>query len=868
MSVSTMARRFGKIRGVSFRGLGMPVKQFHLSVQMNHRIRLDIGPIIDRRSKVPAAENGSISRRSLTKHALLGLPSLFLAKSIGGLAPGSKPLASRFINVFIGASTSELLGEGKTFPGPTTPFGMVQLSPDTITGGVKGPGYAYEGDSAPGYSYEQKTIEGFSFTHMSGVGWYGDFGNLQVMPTTGPMRLDSGRSDHPGEGWRSAYQHTNERAKVNYYAVTLDNYGIRTELTAAPRAGMLRLNYPESETPRIQLNLARRIGGTSTRQYVKVAGDRAIEGWMLCPPSGGGWGNGDGKVDYTAYFRMEFSKPLERFGVWQIDVPDDAFPVQHGLVTSYFQTDEYQKLVLKGKVLEGCREHEGNHIGFFAEFPSLSTGGRLAIKSGISFVSIEGARKNLLHDIPGWDFEDVRQRGRALWDQALNSIEIEGASEDQKKIFFTAMYHAMIDPRVISDVDGQYTGADKNKHIANGYMPRTIFSGWDVFRGEFPLMTLLNTKVVSDEINSLVALAETSGKGYLERWEIMNAYSGCMDGDPATSVILDAYSKGIKGFDIEKAYAACRQTANGTGTETNRLDNGFYLQHGFVPEQVSWTLDNAYFDWCVGHLAASLGKSHDALHFADRAQNYRKIYDPQVGTMRARNANGEWLPWKGKTEFGQGCTESNPLQQTWFVPHDVAGLIGLMGGEDEFSRQLEDMFENTPASFGWNAYYNHSNEPVHHIPYLFVYAGKPWLTQKWVRRILANAYHNEVNGICGNDDVGQMSAWFVLSALGFYPVCPGSGDYILGAPLFSRAIIHLDKEFYGEKSFEIVAHQQAPKHSYIQSASFNGKPLSRAWLKHSEIAAGGRLELVMGLEPNLNWATSRANRPPSASALP
>lgn len=782
------------------------------------------------------------------------------------MGPADQRLASRSINPLIGASTNELLGEGKTFPGPTTPFGMVQLSPDTITGGVKGPGYAYEGDSAPGYSYEQKTIEGFSFTHMSGVGWYGDFGNLQVMPTTGPMKLDSGRVDHPGEGWRSAYNHAKERAEANFYAVMLDDYGIEVELTAAPRAGTLRFNFPKTDSARIQVNLARRIGGTSTRQYVKVAGDRAIEGWMLCPSSGGGWGNGEGDVNYTAYFRMEFSSPLEKFGVWQIDIPDDAFPVSHGLATSYFQTDRYQELVRQGNILAGCREHEGNHLGFFAEFPSLASGGQLAIKSALSFVSIEGARKNLAHDISGWDFDDVRQKGRELWDRALGSIEIEGGSEDQKKIFFTALYHAMIDPRVISDVDGRYTGADKRIHIAQGYEPRTIFSGWDVFRAEFPLMTLLNTKLVSDEINSLVTLAETSGKGYLERWEIMNAYSGCMDGDPATAVILDAHVKGIKGFDIENAYAACRQTAEGIGAKTNRLDNEFYLQHGFVPGQVSWTLDNAYYDWCVGRLAASLGKSDDARLFAGRAQNYRKIYDRDVGSMRARSADGEWIPWLGKTEFGQGCTESNPLQQTWFVPHDVSGLIELMGGAEEFSRQLEEMFEKTPASFGWNSYYNHSNEPVHHIPYLFVYAGKPWLTQRWVRRILADAYHDDVNGICGNDDVGQMSAWFVLSALGFYPVCPGSGIYILGSPLFSSATIHLDEGFYKGRVFEIAATKQAPDHPYIQDALLNGNPLSRAWLWHSEIAAGGRLQLIMGAEPNLKWATEKADLPPSNDA--
>jgi len=745
------------------------------------------------------------------------------------------------------------LGEGKTFPGPATPFGMVQPGPDTITGG----------DNAPGYSYEHRTIEGFSFTRMSGVGWYGDFGNLQVMPTAGSMKLDSGRADHPGEGWRSVFSHSHEVAEANYYAVTLEDYGIRAEVTAAPRSGFLRFTFPAAETARVQLNLPRRIGGTSTRQYVRVVSDRAVEGWMHCPDTGGGWGNGKGLVSYTVHFHMEFSKPITHFGVWKIDVPDGTFPVQHGLTTDYFESEPFRQLVREGKVLNGCKEQEGNHIGFFAEFPARSSGEVIEVKSGISFVSMEGARKNLEYDIPDWDFDQIRNKGKALWDEALSAITIEGASEADRKIFSTALYHVMIDPRSITDVDGNYIGADGKVRKAAGYTPRTIFSGWDIFRGAFPLLTLLNATVINDEINSLISLAETSGKGYLERWEIMNAYSGCMDGDPATSVILDAYAKGIRGFDVEKAYALCRQTAAGADGATNRPNNSFYMQHGYVPDEVSWSLDNYYYDWCVSRLATALNKAEDAQLFSRRAQDFRKIYDPHVDSMRAKDVHGKWIPWKGRTEFGQGCTESNPGQQTWFVPHDVAGLIELMGGKEEFTRKLEEFFDKTPPTFGWNAYYNHANEPVHHIPYLFVYAGKPWLTQKWVRRILANAYHDAVNGICGNDDVGQMSAWYVLGALGFYPVCPGDGIYILTSPLFSKATIQMDKKWYKGAMFTITAHNHSPERPYIQSAKLNGSTLSRAWIRHSEIAAGGHLEFNMSETPNYRWGVDHDTLPPS-----
>lgn len=781
----------------------------------------------------------SISRRSFLGVSAVGAASLCF-NPVFALGPDP----SDAINPLIGASTSRELGEGKTFPGPATPFGLVQLGPDTMTGG----------DNASGYSYDHTTIEGFSFARMSGVGWYGDFGNLMMMPSTGPRKLASGRLSHMEEGWRSPFRHETETVVAGYYAVTLDRYEIRAELAAAQHAGILRFTFPESDQSRIQIDLARRIGGTSTRQFVTVVDENAIEGWMRCPQSGGGWGNGDGHVNYTVYFRAEFSKPLKKFGVWSVDMNDFDLRGGDGLISDQMQSEEFYRRVAQAQVFEGRREMEGDHLGFFTEF-ATDHGERVLVKAGISFVDIEGARKNLRHDIPEWGFDRVRVQAAALWDDALARVQIEGATKDQEAIFATAMYHAMIDPRKIADVDGRYLAGDGKIHTAQGYTPRTIFSGWDVFRGEMPLMTLVNPAVVNDQINSLVELAELSGKGYLERWEIMNAYSGCMDGDPATAVIVDAYAKGIRKFDVEKAYAACRQTAAGVGSQTNRPDNDFYLQHGYVPGQVSWTLDNAYFDWCVGRLAGALGKQDDAVVFAKRSQNYRGIYDSSVESMRAKDREGRWIPWKGKTKFGQGCTESNPLQQTWFVPHDVQGLIALMGGQEKFAAALEDFFEKTPEGFGWNPYYNHSNEPVHHVPYLFVYAGKPWLTQKWARRILEGAYRNAVNGIVGNDDVGQMSAWYVLGAMGFYPVCPGDGIYILGSPLFRKVTIALDAAWYKGGSFTIVTTGNSARNCYIQSARLNGKLLRRAWIRHEEIVSGGVLELVMGPEPERNWAS-------------
>jgi predicted alpha-1,2-mannosidase len=752
--------------------------------------------------------------------------------------------AAEWVNPLIGASTSQKLGEGKTFPGPTTPFGLVQLSPDTITGG----------DNAPGYSYEHTSIEGFSFTHMSGVGWYGDFGNLLTMATTGSLRFAAGRPLYPDEGWRSQFSHSTEVAQAGYYAVTLARYKIRAELSATPHAGILRFTFPQSTESHILVDLSRRIGGTSTRQYVRVVGHDAIEGWVKCTPRDGGWGNGDGQVEYTLYFRTEFSTPLEEFGVASIDLPDVRLQGPSGLVGDYFSTDDYYDRVKNGRVRRNFTEQEGRHLVFFTQFPTRENQ-QVLTKTGISYVSMEGARCNLNQDMPGWNFERVRRSAWSLWNKALSSITIEGATETQRTIFNTALYHTMIDPRDVRDVDGKYMGADKKTPSSTEQTYRTIFSGWDVYRAEFPLMTILRPGVINDEINTLVELAERSGRGYLERWEIMNAYSGCMDGDPGISVILDAYAKGIRKFDIHKAYAVCRQTAAGTGATTNRPDNDFYLENGYVPDQVSWTLDNSYYDWCVARLAEYLGNNDDAKLFGARARNYRNIFDREVGYMRAKDRSGRRLEWLGETAFGQGCTESNPLQQTWFVPHDIYGLIDLMG-KGQFIATLEDMFEKTPNTFGWNPYYNHSNEPVHHIPYLFVYAGQPWLTQKWVRRILEQAYHAEVNGICGNDDVGQMSAWYLISALGFYPVCPGDNLYVLGSPLFGKAVIHLDSRWHKGTTFVIVAHGNSSANCYVQSAQLNGKPLQRAWITHAEITSGGMLEFVMGPEPNLKWGIS------------
>jgi predicted alpha-1,2-mannosidase len=746
------------------------------------------------------------------------------------------------INPLIGASTSVVLGEGKTFPGAATPFGLVQLSPDTITGG----------DNGPGYSYEHKTIEGFSFTHMSGIGWYGDFGNFLVMPTTGRLKTERGINDS-GDGYRSRFSHDTEIAQAGYYAVTLDDYGIRTEATAAPHAGILRFSFPQNGQSRVQIDLARRIGGTSTRQYVKVVDDHTIQGWMKCPPEGGGWGDGVGKANYTVYFYAQFSRSITNCGVWSAEIPAGWTRKREDI-----ESQRYRDVVAAAKILEGCKEMEGDHLGFFSEFATRDKE-QVLVKAGISFVDLAGAKENLEHDIPGWDFDAVRAQATALWKKALANVSVKGGTDAQRRAFATAIYHSMLDPRAYSDVNANYTGADGRVHRAKDFTYRTIFSGWDDFRSEYTFLSLVRPDVMNDMVNSLMEQAELSGNGYLSRWEIATAESGCMIGDPAVSVFAEAYLKGIRGYDVQKAFELCLQTVD------LKKENGNHRQEdqrlGFVPGSISSTLENAYFDYCAGRFAEALGKSDDAQRLMKRSQNYRHIYDPTVGNMRAKNADGSWTDWQGATTSGQGCVESNPYQQGWFVPQDVAGLIDLMG-RDYFVNYLTTFFEKTPLTFGWNDYCNHANEPVHHTAYLFAYAGKPWLTQKWSRIIMDHAYGDGVKGLCGNEDVGQMSAWYILSAIGFHPVSPVDGVYIIGSPLFEEVTIRLDSRYYPGKTFTVKTRNNSAQNIYVQSAMLNGKPLNRAWLRHSEVVAGGTLELVMGASPNESWASAPDQLPP------
>ena len=708
-----------------------------------------------------------------------------------------------YVNPFIGASTNiedagAYHGLGKTFPGATTPYGMVQCSPQTITGG----------DNGSGYSYEHGTIEGFALTQMSGVGWFGELGNFLVMPTTGPLQLVAGKEDGRIGGYRSAYDKASEQARAGYYSVRLIDYDIRVETSATPRCGIMRFTFPENECSRLQVDLARRVGGTATTQYVKVVNDSTLVGWMHCTPDGGGWGDGDGNVEYKLHFIARLSKPMKDIALWSADIPEGASRHRDDV-----DSVPYIENIAKARVIRGENELTGKHIGFFSEFPTKK-GEQVEMKVGISYVDLAGAENNFDTEIAGKTFDAVREEAFNMWNDALGKVKVQGGTADEKTVFYTALYHTMIDPRITADVDGRYVAGDKSIRQSDGnYTRRTIFSGWDVFRSQFPLQTIVNPRLVSDVVNSLVSLADESGREYFERWELLNSYSGCMIGNPALPVIADAYAKGIRTFDAPRALRYALNSSDKFGTTAL----------GYAPEplSVSNTLEYAYADWCAGQFARACGDEELAAEFERRGQAYRNVFNPDVAWFCPRKADGSWRKWNPETSLTEewfGCIESNLYQQGWFVPHDVDGMVELMGGKEKVIANLDSMFAMTPADMKWNAYYNHANEPVHFVPFLYNRLGAPWLTQERTRHICRNAYTNRVEGLIGNEDVGQMSAWYVLAASGIHPYCPGETRMEITSPVFDRVEYTLDSDYHKGKTFTVIAHDNSDENVYIDHA--------------------------------------------------
>ena len=747
---------------------------------------------------------------------------------------------------------------GHTFPGPTLPFAMVQLSPDNDT-----EGWTY----SSGYSYSDNTIMGFSHTHLSGVGYTG-CGDILIMPTTGDkIHVVPGPKDNTGKGYRSTFDHEDESASPGYYAVMLKDYGIKAELTVTRRVGLQRYTFPKSRKAPVIIDLGHTIGGTSEDDISKITieNDSVVSGMKS-------------SKGVKVYFTALFSKPFKYYGTFD---------------TGY-ATPESGASLFPYK-----NEEKGEKIGAFLIYETEKDE-QILVKTAISFVSVEGAKRNLEAELSHWDFDKVRQEARQSWNDELKKIEVSDASEDNKQIFYTSVYHSILAQQISQDVDGQYFGMDGKVHSLESGNFYPSFSCWDTYRTEHPLMTIIAPDHLNDMVKSIVA--KTKEYGWMPAQHFRNEFGQGMVGDHLIPIVVDAYMKGYRDFDSEFIYQAMKTKALGVPpapfpASAGRSGIVDYIRSGYAPydkvtESVPNTLELAYNDWCIAQMAAAMGKEDDHQLFMNRAYNYKKLYDSETQFFRPKKSDGSWLPnlennpqqivQAGDHSYykyfdpllvgrrpNRHYTESNAWQYLWSVQHDAAGLINLLGGNDAFSQRLDHFFEMTPTItppkyvgvVGTIGQYVHGNQPSHHVAYLYNYAQKPWKTQEMSRRVMTQLYRTGAGGLCGNEDMGSLSSWYVLSAMGIYPVTPGSTQYAIGSPMFDEVRLQLPEG----KSFRFVAKNNAPANMYIQSAMLNGALFNRSWIDHSEIMEGGVLEFEMGPEPNKTWASAPDAVPMSMS---
>ncbi len=720
----------------------------------------------------------------------------------------------QYVNPFIGTDY-----HGHTYPGATVPLGMVQLSPDNGRSGW---------DWSSGYHYSDSIIVGFSHTHLSGTG-IGDLCDVQFMPASFTKSV----SDEQilNQKFISKFDHKNETASVGYYSVMLKEYNITTELTAGLRSGLQKHTFKNDGKEFVQLDLGYfKNWDTPIETFIKIINDHTICGYRHST----GWAK-----DQRVYFYAEFSKPIVK-----------SFLIQDSVYL--INVSE-----IKGKTSRAVFRFD------------IKTGDQILIKTGISSVSIDNAKANLENDIKDWNFEKVKSDAEKEWNKQLGKIDVKSSNKNLLTTFYTALYHSMLAPVVFSDVNGEYKGADGNIHKAKDYTKYSIFSLWDTFRAEHPLFTIMQTDKVNDMIKSM--LSHYKEYGLLPVWELLGNETGTMIGYHAIPVIADAILKGFKGFDITKAYDAMKKSAM-----QDHLGLKYYKELGYIPddkevESVSKTLEYAYDDWCIAQVAKYLDKEEDYKYFSTRAEYFRNLFDPNTGFMRAKDLGGKWkLPFNPKLSEHRNdeYTEGTAWQYSWFVPQDVEGLINLFESRDKFVEKLDSLFvtesklegENPSSDItGMIGQYAQGNEPSQHIAYMFNYVGQPWKTQERVSQILRTLYDHTVKGLCGNEDCGQMSAWYIFSALGFYPTNPADQNYIIGSPMFDEATINLENG----KKFTITAKDVSGENIYIQSAELNGKALTKSFITHNDIMRGGKLEFVMGNKPNRCLWTEEESFPPS-----
>ncbi len=715
----------------------------------------------------------------------------------------------QFVDPFIGTGA-----HGHTYPGATVPFGMVQLSPDNGTGGW---------DWCSGYHYSDSIIVGFSHTHLSGTG-IGDLADILVMPTTRQVDLTKAIGNRNDYDFKSRFDHDSEEASPGYYSVHLKDVAIDVALTATKRAGFHRYEYPQGESRQVVLDLSYRVNwDRPVATALKFENDTLITGFRYSE----GWAK-----DQRVYFAMAFSRPI--IGYETAD-------------STSMQPAETEFTGVKLKTLLHF-ENSDDRV--------------LLLKTGLSSASVDGALKSL-NEIPGWDFDAVKAKAESQWEQELSKIRITSKDTALKRTFYTAMYHSNLAPVIFSDLNLEYKGVNGKVMKTNGYQRYDIFSLWDTYRAAHPLFTILQPDRVDDMVNSI--LAHYQEYGLLPVWSLLGNETNTMTGYHAIPVIADAYLKGFRGFDIELAYEAMK-----TSAMQNIRGVQFYKEHDFIPadlevESVTKTLEYAFDDWCIAQIARSLNYQDDYKYFLKRSQSFRHLFDSVSGFMRGKLSNGQWRvpfdPKRSDHRVNTDYTEGNAWQHTWYVPQDVPALIDIMGGRDRFIAKLDSLFtissditgENVSVDIsGLIGQYAHGNEPSHHVAYLYNYADAAWKTQERVTEILSSQYNDRPDGLCGNDDCGQMSAWYIFSSLGFYPVNPAEGKYAIGRPLHEKSVIRLSDG----KTFTVTAENLSEDNIYVQSAALNGTPLNEPFLTHNQIINGGEIVFVMGSSPNKNWNSS------------
>ena len=739
---------------------------------------------------------------------------------------------TKYVNTFIGTSKM-----GHVFPGATAPFGMVQLSPQTNfevmfneDGQYNSKTYEY----CAGYQYKDSTIIGFTHTNFSGTG-HSDLGDFLVMPTTGNLVLDPLQTKEGNKGFYSTFSHENEEASPGYYKVDLDSYGIKAELTASDRVGFHQYTFPKSEDAHIILDMVYNVYHHDNKNvwtFIRVENDSLVTGYRQTK----GWAR-----DRKVFFAMQFSKPFKSYGHKKYD------------------SIKYDGFYRRFKQDENFPEMAGKDIRAYFNFDTQENE-KINIKFALSSVSSSGALKNLQAEISHWNFDKTKQETKSKWNNELSKIEVKTLSDSDKINFYTALYHTNLSPIIYEDVDGQYRGLDQNIHTSEGFTNYTIFSLWDTYRALHPLFNITQPERNNDMIKSMLAHHDQSVHNMLPIWSHYANENWCMIGYHATSVIADAMVKNIGDFDQEHALKASVNTSN-----VRYFDGiGDYLDFKYVPDDkshssVSKTLEYAYNDWCIAQIANHIDNTDIHEEYMKRSEYYKNVYDSKIGYMRPKLSNGKFREnFDPMDTYGQGFIEGNAWNYGLYVPQNITKMIDMMGGKEQFTKHLDSLFtmeidEKYIANHeditrdGIIGNYVHGNEPGHHIPYLYNWTGHPNKTQERVRMIMNTMYAPTVNGLCGNDDAGQMSAWYIFSSLGFYPVTPGSIYYALGSPLVKEAIIHLNNG----KTLSIKAKNQSTENIYVKSVSVNGKIIEGNQLSYNDIINGGEIVFQMINQSNL-----------------